>query len=111
MFKNKKLILLAAIAATALVSYTTFVQSNKYEAIDEKLIQSLNSVHYEPKPVDDNFSEKVYKLYIQRLDYNKKFLIQEDIAELKKFEHSIDEEINSGRFTFFDKSLELINKR
>ncbi len=111
MFKNKKLLLLIPAAAIALVSYTYITQSDKDEAIDQILMQNLNSVHYSPKEVNDDFSEKVYKLYLQRLDYNKKFLIQPDVDELRKYEHSIDEDINTGRFSFFDKSVDIINKR
>ncbi len=111
MFKNKKILLLIPAVVIALVSYTYMAQNNKEEAIDQIIMQSLNRSHYSPKDVNNDFSEKVFKLYIQRLDYNKKFLIQSDIGELKKFEHSIDEDINTGHFTFFDKSLELINKR
>lgn len=109
--KNKKLFFLIPIAVIALVSYTYTNQSDKNEAIDQIIMQSLNSAHYAPKEVNDDFSEKVFKLYIQRLDYNKKFLNQEDINELKQFKHSIDEDINTGRFTFFDKSVEVIDKR
>jgi len=110
--KNKKLFLLIPIAAIALVSYTyTTNVSEKEEAIDQILMQSLNNANYAPKAVDDEFSEKVFKLYVQRLDYNKKFLIQDDINELKTYEHSIDDDVNNGRFTFFDKSLEIIDKR
>lgn len=113
MFKRKKLLFLIPAAALALVSYTYINtnQSDKESAIDEALIQYLNTVHYSPKEVNDDFSEKVFKLYTQRLDYNKKFLTQADIDELKKYEHSIDEDINTGRFAFFDKSMEIIDKR
>ncbi len=110
MFKNKKLFFLIPVAIIALGSYT-YIQNEKEEAIDQIIMQSLNSVHYSPKSVNNDFSEKVFNLYIQRLDYNKKFLLQPDINDLKKYEHSIDEDINEGHFTFFDKSLELIDKR
>lgn len=98
-------------AALALVSATIIVQSDKEEAIDQILMQSLNTVHYSPQTIDNNFSEKVFKLYLQRLDYNKKFLIQSDVEELKKFEKLVDDDINNARFEFFDKSFEIINKR
>ena len=111
MFKKKKLLLLVPLAAIALVSYTFINQADKDATINEALIQYLNSVHYSPKDVNNDFSSKVYKLYIQRLDYNKKFLIQSDIAELKKFEYAIDEDIKTNHFQFFDKSVDIINKR
>ncbi|MFL5764305.1 MAG: carboxy terminal-processing peptidase [Bacteroidia bacterium] len=113
MFKSKKLLLLIPAAALALVSATYIVQPDKEkeEAIDQILIQSLNSVHYSPMAVNDDFSRKVYKLYLQRLDYQKKFLIQPDVAELDKMKDQIDDDINKGTFKFFDKSYDLINKR
>ncbi|MDP1744264.1 MAG: hypothetical protein Q8L90_01730, partial [Bacteroidota bacterium] len=94
MFNKKKLLLLIPVAAIALVSYTYTIQNDKEVAIDQIVMQSLNASHYSPKEVDDSFSEKVFKLYIQRLDYNKKFLVKDDVTELKKFEHSIDDDIN-----------------
>ncbi|MGB3947371.1 MAG: PDZ domain-containing protein, partial [Bacteroidia bacterium] len=111
MFKSKKLLLLLPIIGVLLVSYTYIVQNQKDEAIDHIIVQSLNASHYSPEAIDDKFSEKVFKLYLERLDYNKKFLLQSDVNELKKMEHNIDEDINNGRFEFFDKSFELINKR
>lgn len=111
MFKSKKLLFLIPVAAIALVSYTYSIQNDKEEAIDQIIMQSLNASHYSPQVVNDDFSEKVLKLYSHRLDYNKKFLIQDDLIELKKFEHLIDDDINTGKFTFFDKSLELIDNR
>ncbi|MCX6295782.1 MAG: carboxy terminal-processing peptidase [Bacteroidetes bacterium] len=111
MLKSKKLLIVIPLAALALISATYIVQSDKEEAIDQILMQSLNSVHYSPKVVDNDFSEKVFKLYIQRLDYNKKFLIQSDIDELKKFEKLVDDDINKGTFNFFNRSVEIINSR
>lgn len=111
MFKNRKLFFLIPVAAIALVSYTYTVQNEKELAIDQIIIQSLNNAHYSPKSVNNDFSEKVFKLYVERLDYNKKFLLQSDVSDLKKYERSIDEDINEGKFGFFEKSLDLITKR
>lgn len=113
MLKNKKLLLLIPAAALALFSYTTIrtIDSEKDEAIDQILMQSLNNVHYSPLTVNDDFADKMYILYLQRLDYNKKFLLLSDVSELDKLKHSIDEDINTGHFAFFDKSFEIITKR
>jgi carboxyl-terminal processing protease len=120
MSKSKKLLFLFPIAAIALVSYTYIhspVQapaspaSEKEEAIDQILMQSLKQVHYSPIEVNDDFSEKVFKVYMERLDYSKKFLIQPDVDELKKYNHTIDDDINAGQFNFFNKSVEIIDKR
>jgi carboxyl-terminal processing protease len=118
MSKSKKMLFLFPIAAIALVSYTYIHQptvvpapSEKEEAIDQILMQSLKQVHYSPMEINDDFSEKVFKLYLERLDYSKKFLIQPDVEELKKYNRTIDDDINAGQFNFFNKSVEIINKR
>ncbi|MCW3102125.1 MAG: carboxyl-terminal protease [Bacteroidetes bacterium] len=108
---NKKVLFLLPVAALAAFSYTYKAQADKDEAIDQILMQSLNNVHYSPLTLNDDFSEKVFKLYMQRLDYNKKFLLQSDVDELKKLNHSIDEDISTGHFGFFDKSYGIITKR
>lgn len=111
---SKKLLLLVPVVAVALVSYTYISRpavSDKEEAIDQILMQSLAQVHYSPMIVNDDFSQKVFKIYLERLDYSKKFLIEPDIAELKKYERSIDDDITTGHFNFFNKSVEIIEKR
>src|SRR4051812_45319570 len=111
MTKRRKLLLLVPIAAMAVVSLAYTLQSDKEEAIDQMLMQSLKNVHYSPMEMNDAFSEKVFKVYLERLDYSKKFLLQSDVDELKKFNHSIDEDINNGTFAFFDRSYDLVNSR
>ncbi len=114
MSKLKKLLFFFPIAAVALVSYAYInrpVASEKEEAIDQILMQSLKQLHYSPMEVNDDFSEKVFKLYLERLDYSKKFLIQSDVDELKKYNHTIDDDINAGQFNFFNRSVEIIDKR
>jgi carboxyl-terminal processing protease len=111
MLKNKKFLLIIPIAAIAFLSYSYIVKTDKEEAIDRLLVHSLNSNHFDPQNINDAFSEKVYKLYLQNLDYSKKFLIQSDIEQLKEYEHTIDDDINGGNFEFFEKSLSIIDKR
>lgn len=111
MLKTKKLLFFIPVLVVALFSYTYVAQSDKEEALDQILMQSLANIHYSPMEVNDKFSEKVFKFYLQRLDYNKKFLLQSDVDELKKYERSIDDDIMAGRFNFFNKSLEIVSNR
>lgn len=75
------------------------------------LVQGLQQGHFQPQKLDDNYSKRVYQLYLKRLDFTKKFLTQQDIDQLKKYETRIDDEITSGSFEFFNVSNELMNKR
>ncbi|MEN9685554.1 MAG: hypothetical protein RLZZ28_1340 [Bacteroidota bacterium] len=54
----------------------------------------LESHHYSPKNIDDNFSKQVFKKFLEELDGDKSHFLQSDIALLKKYETTIDEEIH-----------------
>ena len=75
------------------------------------LLGSLNANHYNPVKLDDNFSEKVFDLYMKRLDNTKKFLLQEDVDALAKYRRDIDDQVQNQRHDFYKKSVELITKR
>ncbi|WP_187263041.1 carboxy terminal-processing peptidase [Pontibacter beigongshangensis] len=83
----------------------------KNEILIQALMQGLNSVHYRPEKVDDAFSKKVFDLYLQRLDFNKKFLLESDVAQLRKYEKQIDDQLKMGSYELFDVSADLIEKR
>lgn len=75
------------------------------------LMSALNQAHYTPLKVNDEFSEKAYDLYLKRLDYNKKFLLQSDVDQLVKYKKQIDDEVNTGSFDFYNLATDLITKR
>ncbi|WP_317173885.1 carboxy terminal-processing peptidase [Pontibacter aquaedesilientis] len=83
----------------------------KNEILIKALMQGLSSAHYSPEKVDDNFSKKAFKLYLERLDFNKKFLLESDVAMLRKYETQLDDQLRAGSFEFFDMSADLIEKR
>ncbi len=83
----------------------------KNEILIKALMQGLNSAHYKPEKVDDNFSKKAFKLYLDRLDFNKKFLIESDVAMLRQYETQLDDQLRAGSFDFFDIASDLIEKR
>ena len=72
---------------------------------------NLQNAHYDPVEIDDNFSKKVYQLYIDNIDANKRLLIQSDLDELEPYKTTIDDEIINGTYQFFNASLEIIEER
>ncbi|MFD2245939.1 carboxy terminal-processing peptidase [Pontibacter ruber] len=83
----------------------------KNEILIKALMQGLSTGHYSPEKVDDAFSKKAFNLYLERLDYNKKFLLESDVAALRKYETTLDDQLRAGSFEFFDASADLIEKR
>lgn len=66
----------------------------------QKILTSLTSLikenHYDPKPVDDAFSKEVFKRYVNAIDPDKNIFLQSDIKTLKKYETTIDDEMNGS---------------
>ncbi len=84
---------------------------DKNDVISALLLESLEQNHYTTMKYDDAFSEKVFELYVKRLDIGKKFLLQEDFDALSKYRRDIDDQIQNQRHDFYKKSVELITLR
>jgi carboxyl-terminal processing protease len=82
----------------------TFDNSNneKNKLILELMNQSLSNYHYKRLTFDNDFSEKAYHIYIQKLDYNKRFFIQSDINQFAAYKYKIDESVLSGDLSFYE---------
>lgn len=77
----------------------------------EVLMKSLENSHFQTKVLDDDFSEDVYDLYLERLDFNKRFMLQEDVKTLERYKTQLDDQIKDGSYAFFDLSFDLYKKR
>lgn len=110
MMQKKIFYPLLTVFAIGLCSFT-FFQFHKNQIMLDMLMSALNQAHYQPIAVNDAFSEKAYNLYLKRLDYNKKFLLQSDVDALHKYRQTIDDEVSTGTFNFYELSYELITKR
>ena len=83
----------------------------RYNELIKQMIQQLSSRHYSPHNIDDDFSAKVFNLYIGNLDRNKRFFIQSDYDELVKYRDKIDDEINSASAELLEKSIKILEER
>jgi len=100
---------------TALGNINTY-SNNSDDAWRAKLISNLirtkfSTQHYSHKKIDDSLSEAAFKLYLKQLDYQKRFLLQEDVKTLKAYADKIDDEINSGVIRLPDVAASILDKR
>jgi len=84
---------------------------DKNEVILDILLGGLSQNHYNPVKFDDAFSEKVFDLYLKRMDASKKFLLQGDVDELGKYRRLIDDQLLSQNHQFYKLSVDLITRR
>ncbi len=83
----------------------------KAEVLMQVIVQSLNTHHYDPYEIDDEFSKRVFHQYLDNIDYAKRFYTQEDIGRMKVYETKLDDQILASNYEFFDFSVELLEKR
>lgn len=105
-----KAILISAVLGLLSFSIVN-LQLDKNKIVLDIVMSGLNNAHYNPVDINDDFSSKFFDLYLERLDYNKKFLLQSDIDRLKKYKTEIDDQINNGTFQYFELCNEIISKR
>lgn len=72
---------------------------------------ALENMHFTGKEINNDLSKNAFKVYLERLDYGKQFLLESDVKKLEKFRESFDDMIISGDLTVLDASSELMNKR
>jgi carboxyl-terminal processing protease len=107
---NKSLFLIAPMLFVAFGFYLK-IQDEGEDILMKAVNASLQGAHYDPAVINDEFSEKAFKLYLKNLDANKRLLSKSDVKQLDKFEKEIDDEIKNGTYNLFNASLKLVNKQ
>ena len=86
-----------------------FVSSSRYldnPDKDKLLIEVITYVmqrgHYDPKDIDDTFSEHVFNNYIQGIDGQHRFFLQSDINNFERYKDKIDDQIRVADVSFFN---------
>ena len=72
---------------------------------------ALENMHLSNKQIDNTLSENAFKVYLERLDFGKQFLLQSDVKSLSNSKREFDDMLISGDLKILDDSSELLNKR
>ncbi|MCH8318914.1 MAG: PDZ domain-containing protein, partial [Bacteroidetes bacterium] len=91
--------------------FSASLTTDNGKALINVLLRSLNTAHYQPLILNDEFSKRVFELYLKRLDYNKRFLTSSDVEQLRKYQYQIDDEVKIGSYELFDLSTEIIKNK
>lgn len=109
---------LSKLALTALLVVSTgdtlplpAQQFTKDEVVAQILLNSLERGHFSPLAIDDEMSRRTFKLLLERMDYNKNFLLQSDVAKLRSYETRIDDELRAGTNELYTLANDLLQKR
>jgi len=114
MLRKFKLVLPVLFVVSLFISSQTNANTDPNPK-DKVLITILKYVltqgHYQPQTIDDAFSKKVYKSFLERLDPSKRYFLQSDIDEFSKYKTQIDDQINNEDLSFFFLVYERLTQR
>jgi carboxyl-terminal processing protease len=113
MKKNIKIIAFVVLISAALFSFLPKEENDPEK--DKALLQLITFVikngHFDPKSIDDNFSQSLYKSYVIGLDPSKRLFLQSDIDEFSEYEMLLDDQILSKNLSFFDLTYNRLMQR
>ncbi len=114
MNKNIFILFLLGIISFASCSFTDkkFEYTGDREKLLMEIIQYMISRgHYDQQPLDDAYSKRVFKGYLQYLDPQKRYFIQSDINEFKKNETKMDDDLKKMDVSFFTLTYNRLRQR
>ncbi len=113
MKKNFKVLLLAVFVSVASCSFTTkeFNDPDKDKLLLDLITYVMQKGHYDPKNIDDAFSEDVYNNFLKGLDPLKRYFLASDIADFDQYKTEIDDQIKNKELTFFNLVYERFQER
>ena len=75
---------------------------NKDKLLIEIISYVIKRGHYDPREINDSFSENVFMNYLESLDGQHRFFLQSDIRSFESFRFKIDDEIKNAQINFFN---------
>ncbi len=81
------------------------------EALGRLLQQTLENIHFSHKRIDDDLSKKAFKLYLERIDYGKQFLTNDDVDKLSKYRDKFDDQLIKGDLSIIRLTQKIMRSR
>ena len=93
MKRNYKVLMLVLLLAFASCSFTTktFNDPDKDKMLIQIITYVLERGHFDPKTMDDSFSEEVFHDYLDQLDPLKRYFYASDIKDFEDFKYELDD--------------------
>ena len=118
---NKMNIRHTFVAFVSLLATTQiFSQNNVNKQLEAQRRQTLVALvnyagtqfHYNPKKLDDRFSQELFNSYLEYVDYAKRFFLKGDIEYLSQYKFVLDEMIRNRRsYKFYNEVYTIYKKR
>ncbi|MBU1233381.1 MAG: carboxy terminal-processing peptidase [Proteobacteria bacterium] len=87
------------------------IDSGRNKLIGYMLGKQLPVMHFSDKEVDDDLAFAAFDLYIKQLDFQKRFLLQEDVNKLSVMAPAIDNNLLKGTIALPDEGYTILSRR
>ena len=84
---------------------------DKDKLLLEVITYVLQRGHYDPKDINDTFSENVLNNFIEGIDGQHRFFLQSDINNFRRYKNEIDDQIKEADVSFFNMAYERLVSR
>lgn len=72
-------------------------QENQHATASKRITALFTRSHYKRIDLNDAFSEQIFDLYLETLDYNRNLFLASDIADFAAYRHLLDNAVIDGR--------------
>jgi len=83
----------------------------KMQTIMVSVKNTLSYLHYNPKPINDAYSQEVYTHYFDMVDPSKRFFLKSDMDEFEKHKTKLDDYLNQGNLLFYKTTIDRLYQR
>ena len=113
MKRNYNILMLTLLLAFASCSFTTttFEDPDKDKLLIQLITYVLDEGHFDPKEMNDEFSEAVFQDFLDQIDPFKRYFYESDIKEFAAYKTKIDDQILAYDLTFFNITYERLLQR
>jgi carboxyl-terminal processing protease len=86
-------------------------QEPQHKVASKRVAGLFTRSHYHRFSLDDAFSEHIFDLYIEQLDYRRNVMTQADVDSFSQYRHEFDDMVTSGELGPAFKMFDLLQKR
>jgi len=104
MYKQISILLLISLFS---LSFSSFNNNNddlrfsKQQILLSVILEYFDEYHYDPMDYNDEYSEKVFDLYLKFLDQQKRYFLKSDVEEFTTYKTDLDEYVRDLNFEFY----------
>ncbi|MDQ0475892.1 MULTISPECIES: carboxy terminal-processing peptidase [Chryseobacterium] len=110
-FNLNRLLLFIPLTSLVFCFNTPKNDDEKMSTIMISVKNTLSYLHYSPKPINDAYSQEVYKHYFEMVDNSKRYFLQSDMAEFAQHYSKLDDYLNQGDLRFYKLTVDRLYQR